>query len=81
MWLIRMALRRPIAILVAVIAVALGSVLALTNMNVDNGAKPKASTEIAFWHTWTRILLKELQSHRSKVNSHVFRLAQYIHTK
>ena len=35
MWLIRMALRRPIAILVAVIAIALGSILALTRMSVD----------------------------------------------
>ena len=35
MWLIRMALRRPISILVAVIAVALGSILALTRMSID----------------------------------------------
>jgi multidrug efflux pump subunit AcrB len=35
MWLIRMALRRPIAILVVVIAIALGSVLAVTRMRVD----------------------------------------------
>ncbi len=35
MWLIRMALRRPIAIMVAVIAIALGSILALTRMSVD----------------------------------------------
>ncbi|MGH9680737.1 MAG: efflux RND transporter permease subunit, partial [Candidatus Acidiferrales bacterium] len=35
MWLIRLALRRPIAILVAVIAVALGSILAFSRMSVD----------------------------------------------
>ncbi len=35
MWLIRMALRRPVAILVAVIAIALGSILALTRMSID----------------------------------------------
>jgi multidrug efflux pump subunit AcrB len=35
MWLIRMALRRPIAILVVVIAVALCSILALTRMSID----------------------------------------------
>ena len=35
MWLIRMALRRPIAILVVVIAVALGSLLAASRMRVD----------------------------------------------
>jgi multidrug efflux pump subunit AcrB len=35
MWLIRIALRRPIAILVAVIATALCSILAVTRMRVD----------------------------------------------
>jgi multidrug efflux pump subunit AcrB len=35
MWLIRMALRRPIAILVVVIAVALCSILAVTRMSID----------------------------------------------
>ena len=35
MWLIRMALRRPIATLVAVIAVALCSILAVSRMRVD----------------------------------------------
>jgi multidrug efflux pump subunit AcrB len=35
MWLIRVALRRPISILVAVIAIALGSILALTRMSID----------------------------------------------
>jgi multidrug efflux pump subunit AcrB len=35
MWLINTALRRPITILVTVVAVALGSVLALTRMPVD----------------------------------------------
>jgi multidrug efflux pump subunit AcrB len=35
MWLIRMALRRPITILVAVIAMALGSILAINRMRVD----------------------------------------------
>ncbi len=35
MWLIRMALRRPIATLVVVIAVALGSILAVSRMSVD----------------------------------------------
>jgi multidrug efflux pump subunit AcrB len=35
MWLIRMALRRPIAILVVVIAIALCSVLAVTRMSID----------------------------------------------
>jgi len=35
MWLINSALRRPITILVAVIGIALGSLLALTRMPVD----------------------------------------------
>jgi multidrug efflux pump subunit AcrB len=35
MWLIRMALKRPIATLVVVIAVALGSILAISRMSVD----------------------------------------------
>ena len=35
MWLIRAALRRPIATLVVVIAIALGSILAVSRMNVD----------------------------------------------
>src|SRR5919201_3335161 len=35
MWLINMALRRPITILVVVVGIALGSVLALTRMPVD----------------------------------------------
>ena len=35
MWLIRAALRRPIATLVVVISVALCSVLAVTRMRID----------------------------------------------
>ena len=35
MWLIRAALKRPIATLVVVIAVALASILAVTRMSVD----------------------------------------------
>jgi multidrug efflux pump subunit AcrB len=35
MWLVHLALRRPITILVAVLAVALGSILALRRMSVD----------------------------------------------
>ena len=35
MWLIRAALRRPITVLVAVIGIALLSVLALTRMPID----------------------------------------------
>src|SRR6516225_7194084 len=35
MWLIRAALRRPIAILVVVIAIALCSILAISRMRVD----------------------------------------------
>ena len=35
MWLVRLAMRRPITIVVAVIAVALGSILAITRMKAD----------------------------------------------
>ncbi|MFZ0820860.1 MAG: efflux RND transporter permease subunit, partial [Candidatus Acidiferrales bacterium] len=35
MWLIRLAMRRPIAVVVAVIAVALCSILAVRQMRVD----------------------------------------------
>jgi len=35
MWLIRAALRRPITILVAVVAIALGSILAVSRMRID----------------------------------------------
>src|SRR5690349_14993329 len=35
MWLVRLALRRPVSILVAVVAIALCSVLALRRMRMD----------------------------------------------
>src|SRR5437660_7849664 len=35
MWLVHLALRRPITILVVVIAIALGSILAIRRMSVD----------------------------------------------